>query len=635
MLGRGRFERGRPHVLTRCGSTKGVARPVLQTANMYFKLLATVSLAAVFLALQTDLGARAIVKPSKPNIIFLLTDDQDVTANSLDYMPKLNKILRKEGMEFLNYFVTTALCCPSRSTILKGQYCHNTGIWDNGDLNNDTFMSGGFEKWLANDLEKVTVGTIMQDAGFETFLVGKYLNGYSDKHASHVPQGWDHWHGMTDTAYFGPHFSDNGNLIKLPKSVYQTDYISNKSLHWMKTRDTSKPFFMYVAPFAPHAPSSPAPRHAHLFNDTKAPRYPSFNPDDSIQQEKPSWLGRLPKLTDNQIDSIDNFYRNRLRALQAVDEMLENITNYLSEEGILDNTYIFYMGDNGQHLGDYRLPGGKRQGYDTDIRVPFLVRGPGINGGTRVTEIVQNIDLLPTWTELAGVSDRELIPAEFIPDGRSMVSILKGTVPGVATVNNFRSASLAEMYGGSSNMGNAYKGLPGFEKNRFWNNTYQAIRVINGSDWAEGANWMYSEWCTGEREFYDCNKDPRQISNTIRSTDFATISKLSGLLEYLGDCKGSKCWNISYKEIGNRIEQGYEPVPLTDRLPCHNPPNMVSRMSHSHDISSAASCDSILVDGLPYSDDDVIPEHVLEKWETCSQQAQAGYNCVYTTIADC
>lgn len=128
----------------------------------------------------------------KPNIVFLLTDDQDVTANSLDYMPKLNKLLRQEGMEFVNYFVPTGLCCPSRATIISGQFCHNTKIWDNGDLNNQTYMSGGFKKAAGEGLEEHTIATQLKAAGYETFLVGKYLNGYSDTQASHVPPGWDH-----------------------------------------------------------------------------------------------------------------------------------------------------------------------------------------------------------------------------------------------------------------------------------------------------------------------------------------------------------------------------------------------------------------------------------------------------------
>ena len=288
--------------------------------------------------------------------------------------------------------------------------------------------------------------------------------------------------------------------------------------------------------------------------NTKAPRYDSFNPEDSIQNQKPSWLGRLPKLTQNQIDSIDNFYRNRIIALQAVDEMLENVTNYLEEEGILENTYIFYMGDNGQHLGDYRLPGGKRQAYDTDIRVPFLVRGPNVKKGDQVTEIVQNIDLLPTWADIAGQS----LPDGFTTDGKSIVPLLHNMISKSAGMNTFRSASLAELYGGSSNMGSVYKGLPGFEKNRFWNNTYQALRVINGSDWAADANWMYAEWCTGEKEFYDCTKDPRQISNIVKSVDSEELTKLSALLAQLGDCKGKKCHEIDYKEIETEVSRGMQ-----------------------------------------------------------------------------
>ena len=576
---------------------------------MFLKILAVWLLAIALIFVRVDVGARH--EDKRPNIIFILTDDQDVTANSLDYMPKLNKILRQEGMEFLNYFVTTALCCPSRSTILRGQYCHNTGIWDNGDLNNQTFMSGGFDKWIANNLEKTTVGTVMHDAGFETFLVGKYLNGYSDQHASHVPIGWDHWHGMTRTAYFGPHFSDDGTLLKMPKEVYQTDYISNKTLSWLKNRDSSKPFFFYVAPFAPHAPSLPAPRHANLFNDTKAPRTSSFNPDDSVQSQKPSWLGRLPKLTQDQIDSIDEFYRNRLRALQAVDEMLENITNQLEKEGILDNTYIFYMGDNGQHLGDYRLQAGKRQAYDTDIRVPFLVRGPGINGGVKVTEIVQNIDLMPTWAEIAGQN----LPDGYEADGKSMLPLLHGNMPASGRINKFRSASLAEMYGGSSTMGaKYYKNITGFEKSRFWNNTYQGLRVINGSDWAVDANWLYVEWCTGEKEFYNTAKDTRQTMNTISEVTKDYIDKLSALLEQLGNCKGAECHEIDYSEIRRKVESGeYRPQPISSRLPCHNPPDLPSEAVDEKE----ESCSTLLANGLPYSDDEFIPEEFLNQWEEC------------------
>lgn len=426
---------------------------------------------------------------------------------------------------------------------------------------------------------------------------------------------------MTNTAYFGPHFSDSGKLLKTTKDTYQTDYIGAQALSMLKKRDTKKPFFIYIAPFAPHAPSLPAPRHANLFSNINAPRYPSYNPSNEIQNQKPSWLKRLPPLDTQQLGNIDNFYRNRLRALQAVDELLENITMFLEKESVQDNTYLFYMGDNGQHLGDYRLPSGKRQAYDTDIRVPFLARGPGIEGGTRVTEIVMSIDLLPTWIDLAG---GELPPYE--PDGESIVPLLKGSSPAQPSVNSFRSVGLAEMYGGSSNMGGVYKGMAGFEKNRFWNNTYQAIRVINGSDWAMNANWMYAEWCTGEREFYNMSNDPHQISNIVEKLDPSLVKNLSALVEAYGKCAGKSCRKI---DLQLSSHTGIK----DSTLHCFNPPDMPGHGLGDEGIDELISingntntswlslqphlCHSVISNGLPYSDSDFAPQHILDLWHYC------------------
>ncbi len=597
-------------------STKHCARKIVKTvgvAECFAEKVNEMKTATIVSFLTTLAFLVTFGEASPPNIVFLLTDDQDVTANSLDYMPKLNKLLRKEGMEFQNYFVTTALCCPSRTTIIKGQYCHNHGIWDNGDLNNQTFFSGGMKKVIESNLEKETIGTLMQDAGYQTILIGKYLNGYNDNLASHVPPGWDKWHGMTDTAYFGPHFSNDGSLFKAGKDIYQTDYISKNAMDMITNRNKKKPFFIYISPFAPHAPSQPAPRHAKLFSNMSAPRYDSFNPDDDVQSEKPSWLKSIPKLSPNQVASIDEFYRNRLRALQAVDEMLENITLLLAKEGIDKETYLFYMGDNGQHLGDYRLPGGKRQAYDTDIRVPFLARGPGIKGGTKVTEVVLSIDLLPTWVELGGGSK----PKQYEPDGKSIVPLLRGQLPPGPASNTFRAAALAEMYGGSSNMGNTYKGIAGFEKNRFWNNTYQAIRVINGSDWAADANWLYAEWCTGEVEFYNSTNDTHQVHNLAKKADTDLLQKLSVLTQTLGKCKGQSCNQINFPEIAR--EAGSYQNPIT--LKCHNPPDMPSEKEEFQQLKGHSShktyCTRLVSQGLGYSDDQIVPEKELTIWRNC------------------
>ena len=546
-------------------------------------------------------------------------------------MPYLNKILREGGTEFTHYYVSTGLCCPSRATILRGQYCHNTKIWDNGDLNNDTFLSGGFKKWMNLSLETSTIATLFNAGGYETKLCGKYLNGYEDKYASHVPEGWDHWHGMTDVAYFGPHFSDNGKLLKTPKTTYQTDYIRDQALEFIHTqRNKSKPFFLYLSPFAPHAPSLPAPRHAHLFNNKTAPRNPSYNPDDSIQSQKPSWLKTLPKLTQDQMNSIDEFYRNRLRALQAVDEMLLNITNALESEGILDNTYIFYSTDNGQHLGDYRLPAGKRQAYDTDVNVPFLVRGPGIQAGKKNDQLVQSVDLLPTWVELAGIQGPTDSKQQ---DGKSMVPLLHGN-----SEAEFRTAAIIEMLGGSSNMGSIYKKYPDFERNRFWNNTYVAIRVTgNVPQIYEKTNFLFALWCTGETELYNLTTDPYEIKNSISELNIQEMAGLQELVVKLSQCAGSECHNMSsiINDVMINLEYQLKIGPSSSaQIPCHNPKDLPG--NHNDDINfftddpdhcynDIESCGKKLFKfGFPFSDDEVVPKHVLDAWDVYKNTQNAN-----------
>ena len=566
------------------------------------------------------LAGGASTSASPPNIILLLTDDQDVTAHSLDYMPKLNTIMREGGVEFVNFFVSTALCCPSRMSLLKGQYCHNHGIWDNGELNNATFSSGGLKKIVEEELESETVVTLMRGAGYETFLIGKYVNGYSDQFARHVPLGWDHWHGMTKASYYGSHFSDDGKLVKTCNDTYQTDYISKHARNMIINRSKSKPFFMYIAPFAPHAPSKPAKRHANMFINISAPRSESFNPGDNIQSQKPSWLRALPKLTAEQIADVDELYRNRLRTLQAVDEMLEDITLLLAHEGIEDNTYLFYMGDNGMHFGDFRLAAGKRQAYDTDIRVPFLAKGPGITGGTKVTEVAMSIDLMPTWLELANGKS----PSSYVPDGLSIVPFLNDQAPRQPAQNTFRAAALVEMYGGSSNIGSRYRGMEGFHGNKFWNNTYRAVRVINGSGWTSDADWLYVEWCTGEREFYNVTRDKQQIYNVIDDVDAGLLQKLSILIATLGRCVGKGCSNISLADIAQETESHSGSV--ASHVECLNPTDTGGQgFDPPWPLGSACDavleqgdfCKNLVSNGFSFSDEEPVSDMELEVWECC------------------
>mmetsp|Transcript_5982 Transcript_5982/g.12525 ORF Transcript_5982/g.12525 Transcript_5982/m.12525 type:complete len:634 (+) Transcript_5982:81-1982(+) len=591
------------------------------------------------------------------NIILFMTDDQDVTSNSIhpSIMPKLNRLFREGGMEFLNYYVSTGLCCPSRATILRGQFCHNTKIYDNGDFNNSTYQSGGWSKFLETGLEEETIATLLQSAGYETAMIGKYMNGYDGKAGRHhKPPGWDHWMGLLNCfKFYGPHFCDDGNrVLKTNSTVYQTDFIRDWAVDFLTNRrDPSKPFFLMVTPFAPHSPATPAKRHEHLFPDTKFPRYDSFNPSDAVQQQHPSWMKHMPPLTKKQIDDMDNFYRNRLRSLQAVDEALESITETLDMLGLTDDTFFIYTSDNGQHFGDFRIPAGKRQAYETDVLVPFFIRGPGVQKGSQSLQVVQSVDLGPTFLDIAASFqqtlsvaqsnlvtleyDGEVLQSSFPMDGKSIGPLITDSTSDISTFNDFRWAALLEMYSGSSNMGSRYKDMKGYHQNHLYPNTYQAVRVIDGpSDWASEANLLYVEWCTGEQELYNMTVDPHQVHNLVtHGIELPLLLKLSRLLATLGDCAGAECYEIGgehriwlvddYDEISRKSRTlTLESIQDTirNRISCHNPPNMAMGPGININQRRKAFAYGLFVPapfthGFPFSDGDNVGDDLLKIWD--------------------
>jgi arylsulfatase A-like enzyme/uncharacterized metal-binding protein len=356
-----------------------------------------------------------------PNIVMILTDDEDVQLGSVDYMPNVKKLLAAQGVAFSNMYVPLSLCCPSRTTILRGQYPHNSGVLTNN------LPDGGFEKAFANNLESATMATLLHGAGYRTVLLGKYLNGYPDTApANYIPPGWDEWY----SPYAGNPYSEynytmneNGTLktYGATPADYLTDVIHAKAVDFIKRVPTAQPLFVYFATYAPHSPYTPAPRHATLFPDIKAPRPPTFNEPDTT--DKPDYIKTRPLLTQAQIDNIDAAYRNRLRALQAVDEAIGDLVATLSSTGRLSNTYIVFTADNGYHMGEHRLLPGKYTPYETDLHVPLVVRGPGVVPGVVRTQYVGNLDLAPTFADFAGAA-----PLPFF-DGRSFKSLLGASPP--------------------------------------------------------------------------------------------------------------------------------------------------------------------------------------------------------------
>ena len=337
-------------------------------------------------------------------------------------MPKLKSLITDQGLTFTNYFVSMSLCCPSRSTTLRGQYPHNTQILGN------QLPTGGFQKFYQLGEEKSTIAVWLQAAGYRTMLAGKYLNGYPEQNnVKYIPPGWNEWYvAVHGDAYseFNYTLNENGKQVVYGNKPedYGTDVYVNKAVDFIqRSAQDGKPFFVYLAPYAPHAPYTPAPRHANLFPDLIAPRTPNY--DEADVSDKPAFIRDRPLLTQRQMDMIDQVYRKRLQSLQAVDEGIETIVNTLKANGQLDNTYIFFTSDNGYHLGNHRQVVGKIAPYEEELRVTMIVRGPGVPAGRTLEHLTGNVDLAPTWADLAGAK-----AADFV-DGRSLVPLMRDSPP--------------------------------------------------------------------------------------------------------------------------------------------------------------------------------------------------------------
>ncbi len=354
----------------------------------------------------------------RPNVILILTDDLD--AASISHMPNLESLLAEKGTTFENAFVTDPLCCPSRATILRGQYAHNHDILSNEPPH------GGFEKFRSLGRQNSTMATWVDGVGYRTIFVGKYMNGYE---GTYVPPGWDEWYAVSGN-YLSTDLNENGTINHYdPAQDYLTDVLADRAVDYVGRPGGGapsffkphRPFFMWLGTTAPHAPADPAPRHADDLAGVSMPRPPSF--DESDVSDKPAWISDNPSLSAEQAARAEGLYRNRLRSMLAVDEMIGRLVRALREGGELDNTYLVFTSDNGFHLGQHRLAAGKWTAYEEDIRVPLIVRGPGVPEGRTLEHLVLNNDLAPTFADLAGAESPSFV------DGRSLVPLLSGPPP--------------------------------------------------------------------------------------------------------------------------------------------------------------------------------------------------------------
>jgi arylsulfatase A-like enzyme len=459
-----------------------------------------------------------------PNIVLVLTDDQDVQTGTLSYMPNVKALLADQGVSFSNALVPLSLCCPSRTTMLRGQFPHNTGVLTNA------LPDGGFERAFSNNVEATSIATLLHGAGYRTVLLGKYLNGYPDTAGgTYIPPGWDEWYSPVDgDPYSEFNYTLNENGTKVPyrgaATDYMTDVLYGKAADFIQRAATkpAQPLFIYFATYAPHSPYTPAPRHANLFSTVSAPRPPSFN--ETNVADKPAYIRTKPLLTQAEIAAIDEDYRNRLRSLQAIDEAVAGLVAKLAATGRLANTYIIFASDNGYHMGEHRLLPGKYTPYETDIHVPLIIRGPGAVAGAVRDQFVGNLDLAPTFADLAGVT-----PPPFF-DGRSLKSLLQPAPPAA-----WRQAFLLEEFGtGNFDPVDASVREPLDKADK------ATIVPIPSYYGFKTPAYKYVEYATGEKELYLAS-DTDELRNLTAGIPPSFATALSAYMNSFVGCAGTAC----------------------------------------------------------------------------------------------
>ncbi|MFF4052906.1 sulfatase [Streptomyces chartreusis] len=461
-------------------------------------------------------AGQATVAAERPNIVFVLTDD--MSSNLLQYMPEVRK-LQSQGTTFSDYVVSNSLCCPSRSSIFTGRYPHNTGVLSNEG------PDGGFTAFHDGGQERDTFATALKAKGYRTAMMGKYLNGYSpgdtvDGQQPYVPPGWSQWDvvggGYKGYKYDLAHNHSVQSHGDRPKD-YLTDVLSKKGNAFVKkSAAANKPFLLEVALFTPHGPSTPAPRDEGAFPGLTAPRSPAF---DTLPTDAPPWLARQNRLSPHEKDKIDEKFRKRAQSLQSIDRMIGKLRATLARAGEADNTYFVFSSDNGFHLGEYRLKAGKQTAFDTDVRVPLVIAGPGVAAGRTSDAQVSNIDLAPTFQRIGGA------PVSSRVDGHSLLPLLDG-----GSNANWRKANLIEHRHARQSPGDPD------------NNGGESISPPNYDALRTDA-YTYVEYGSGAKEYYDLRTDPYQLHNTVRQLSSARRAELHDALIRLKKCDGDGCWS--------------------------------------------------------------------------------------------
>ncbi len=453
---------------------------------------------------------------TRPNIIVLLTDDQE--SASMRVMKTVAKEMKRKGVTMKRYYDNFPLCCPSRTTLLTGQYAHNHGVLSNQE------PDGGYG--VFNELHgNSNLAIWLQDSGYTTGYIGKFLNEYAEPDEygtlpTDVPKGWDDWRVLapSNAQYFDYTLNQNGKLRDFgsSKDDYSTDVFTNKAKRFIRRNSPGDdPFFLELGYAAPHGGGGgspgrscnrgavPAPRHlGTLKKKKKGALPPSFNEADV--SDKPSPVAELGLLTEGQISDTLRKRRCAWESLLAVDESVGTLLDEVKRDGERRNTYVFFLSDNGYMRGEHRIRNNKRFLYEPSARIPFIARGPGIARGESSDDVVVSADVVPTILELTGVQPR------LVQDGTSLMPTL------ASPATEHGREILLEAYAGDQ--------ITGVRNSRY----------------------VYTEWDTGraqpEKELYDTYADPHQLTNLAGNSGYAgLVANLGDRLDQLIDCAGADC----------------------------------------------------------------------------------------------
>lgn len=464
---------------------------------------------------------------SQPNIVLITTDDQ--TVHDLRYMPYTRRLLADQGTTFDDTISQFPLCCPARATLMTGQLAHNHGVLSNLP------PYGGYQALRPKNSK--TMPNWLRDVGYKTWFAGKYLNGYGHDSDTEVPAGWDEWYGAVDNVYnyWGTTVNENGAAVDR-SGEYVADLAQEVMTRAIDEGATSpQPFFIWQSNLAPHGAchqkiyadgcrwSWPMPddQDENKFTDLTlhTKRHPAFN--ERVVADKPGYVQDLPRLDSQRVNRLANVNRYRARSLQAVDRNVRDTVQQLEATGQLDDTLIIFASDNGYLQGQHRW-NGKTLPYEDSLRIPMLMRGPGVPAGKRVAETTSLVDIPATIADVAGAE-----PALTL-DGRSLLGVATGATRGYRALAIEAGAVIEAADGGYF---------------------YNGVRT---------RRYTYLQYPqTGERELYDRKIDPGETVNVAyRPTHRATRRALADMLAELRNCVGQGCRTVGGKVPAPEPPQG-------------------------------------------------------------------------------